>query len=325
MKILVCGGAGYIGSHMVKMLARRGHEVVVFDNLSTGHREAVKWGTFVQGDLLIPEDLSLLFESHSFDAVMHFSARSLVGESMTNPALYYQNNIIGTFNLLEQMRQKEVGKFIFSSSAAIFGNPVAEQIGEEHPKNPINPYGRTKLMVEQMLKDYADAYALNSVSLRYFNAAGADAEGELGEEHDPETHLIPNILKAAKRVAGAELRVFGSDYATHDGTCVRDYIHVEDLCKAHLKAVEFLGKNRGAHAFNLGNGCGFSVMEVLDSAKRVVAGEIPYQMDDRRPGDPATLVADSTRAMDALDWVPTYNDMDRIIQTAWDWMKRDDE
>ncbi|MES9884971.1 MAG: UDP-glucose 4-epimerase GalE [Sedimenticola sp.] len=324
MKILVCGGAGYIGSHMVKMLARLSHEVVVFDNLSTGHRESVKWGTFVHGDLLVPGDLSALFENHTFDAVMHFSARSLVGESMVNPSLYYRNNVIGTLNLLEQMRLKKVSKFIFSSSAAIFGNPVAEEIDEEHPKNPINPYGRTKLMVEQILQDYASAYALNSVSLRYFNAAGADSEGDLGEDHDPETHLIPNILKAARGDDGVELRVFGSDYSTPDGTCVRDYIHVEDLCSAHLKAVEFLDKNRGAHAFNLGNGCGFSVMEVLGSANRVVADQIPYRMDDRRPGDPATLVADCSHAVETLGWTPIYREMDSIVQTAWDWMKRND-
>ncbi len=243
---------------------------------------------------------------------------------MVNPSLYYRNNVIGTLNLLEQMRLKKVSKFIFSSSAAIFGNPVAEEIDEEHPKNPINPYGRTKLMVEQILQDYASAYALNSVSLRYFNAAGADSEGDLGEDHDPETHLIPNILKAAKGDDGVELRVFGNDYATSDGTCVRDYIHIEDLCSAHLKAVEFLDQNRGAHAFNLGNGCGFSVMEVLESANRVVADQIPYRMDERRPGDPATLVADSSRAVEALGWTPVYKEMDRIVQTAWDWMKRND-
>jgi len=316
MRILVCGGAGYIGSHMVKMLARKGHDVVTFDNLSTGHRHAVQWGEFVEGDLLYPVDLKALFYNHTFDAVMHFSARSLVGESMQKPALYYQNNLVGTFNLLEAMRKAEVSKFIFSSSAAIFGNPVKSQIDETHPKQPINPYGRTKLMVEQMLQDYATAYGLNSVSLRYFNAAGADPEGELGERHDPETHLIPNILKAALG-QGQGLKIFGDDYDTRDGTCVRDYIHINDLCSAHLKALEYLESNPGCHAFNLGNGNGFSVKEVLQAAEQIVGSPIPHQIAERRPGDPATLVADSRRCVQQLGWTPQYRDIGEIIESAW--------
>jgi UDP-glucose 4-epimerase len=316
MKILVCGGAGYIGSHMVKMLHNLGHQVTTFDNLSTGHRHAVKWGEFVEGDLLNPDDLVALFRNRQFDAVMHFSARSLVGESMQKPALYYQNNVVGTFNLLEAMRQAGVNRFIFSSSAAVYGNPIADRIDESHPKNPINPYGCTKLMVEQMLGDYAAAYGLNSVSLRYFNASGADPEGELGEEHDPETHLIPNILKAALG-SGTELKIFGDDYETPDGTCVRDYIHINDLCSAHLKAIGYLEQNPGCHAFNLGNGNGFSVKQVLQAAEQVVGQPIDHQVVARRPGDPATLVADSQQANQRLDWLPSHPDIETIIKSAW--------
>ena len=322
MNILVCGGAGYIGSHMVKMLHQQGHAVVTFDNLSTGNRHAVQWGEFVEGDLLNPPTLADLFQQFRFDVVMHFSARSLVGESVQNPSLYYQNNVVGTFNLLEAMRNARVERFIFSSSAAIFGHPVDDRIDETHPTEPINPYGHTKLMVEQMLQDYGSAYGFSSVSLRYFNAAGADAAGELGEEHDPETHLIPNILKAAKGEEGAALKIFGDDYSTPDGTCVRDYIHVEDLCDAHLKAVEYLDQESGVHAFNLGNGNGFSVREVLGAAEEVVGSPIPHEVAARRDGDPAVLVADSGRARGTLGWSPTYTDINGIIQTAWQWMNR---
>lgn len=316
MKVLVCGGAGYIGSHMVKMLHQQGHQVVTFDNLSTGHRRAVKWGDFVQGDLLNPTDLFKLFQNHAFDAVMHFAARSLVGESVQNPALYYRNNVTGTYNLLEAMRNKGVNRFIFSSTAAIFGNPVSDKIDEEHPKNPINPYGRTKLMVEQMLQDYASAYGLGAVCLRYFNAAGADPDGELGEEHDPETHLIPNILKAALG-QGPGLKIFGDDYPTPDGTCIRDYIHINDLCDAHLKALQYLEQNPGFHAFNLGNGNGFSVKQVLSAAERVAGKSIEHEIAERRVGDPAVLVAESERAVEILQWQPKHQEINSIIQSAW--------
>ncbi|PLY16465.1 MAG: UDP-glucose 4-epimerase GalE [Sedimenticola sp.] len=317
MNVLVCGGAGYIGSHMVKMLHRAGHEVVTFDNLSTGYRHAVKWGEFVRGDLLNQTDLVKLFQGRHFDVVMHFSARSLVGESVQNPALYYRNNVIGTFNLLEEMRKRKIGKFIFSSSAAVYGNPVTDRIDENQPTNPINPYGRTKLMVEQMLKDFEAAFGINSVSLRYFNAAGADPEGELGEEHNPETHLIPNILKAALG-QGPELKIFGDDYDTRDGTCVRDYIHINDLCSAHLKAVEYLENNPGCHVFNLGNGSGFSVKEILQAAEQVVGKPIAHKIVERRSGDPATLVADASCATAHFGWKPGFTDIGKIIATAWD-------
>lgn len=321
MHILVCGGAGYIGSHMVKLLSESGHSVTTFDNLSTGHRVAVKWGDFVEGDLLNPADLEKLFAENDFDAVMHFSARSLVGESVAEPELYYRNNVVGTFNLLEAMRATGVNKFVFSSTAATFGYPVRDAIDEEHPQNPINPYGQTKLAVEKMLEDYAPAYGLRSVSLRYFNAAGADPEGEIGEAHDPETHLIPNVLKAALD-SSRRLKVFGNDYTTRDGTCVRDYIHILDLCRAHLLALEFIEGEGGAHGFNLGNGQGFSILEVIHAAREVTGREIPFDMAERRAGDPPVLVANSERARQVLGWSPQYTDIKSIIKTAWDWHRK---
>ncbi len=321
MNILVCGGAGYIGSHMVKMLAGEGHAVTTFDNLCTGHRRAVKWGEFVEGDLLDTRALERLFADNSFDAVMHFSARSLVGESVQQPLLYYRNNVAGTLNLLEAMHEAGVDRFVFSSTAATFGNPVQEKIDETHPQSPINPYGHSKLMVETMLADSAAAWGLRSVSLRYFNAAGADPEGEIGEAHDPETHLIPNVLKAALDPE-KRLKVFGSDYPTPDGTCVRDYIHINDLCRAHLQALRFMDDHDGAHGFNLGNGEGFSILEILRAAEEVTGRPIPYDQAERRPGDPPTLVADSTRARAELGWTPEYTDIREIIRTAWAWHER---
>jgi len=318
MHVLICGGAGYIGSHMVKLLAEEGYSVTIFDNLSTGHREAVKWGTLVQGDLLDTDALDVLFKSNQFDAVMHFSAKSLVGESVEKPALYYLNNVIGSYNLLEQMRLHDVGKFVFSSTAATFGNPQTATIDENHPQVPINPYGRTKLAVEYILGDYAQAYGLRSVSLRYFNAAGADPSGMIGESHDPETHLIPNVLKAVLG-AGSNLRIFGDDYDTADGTCVRDYIHVNDLCEAHLLALKYMDKQDGAQAYNLGNGKGFSVLEVLNAAMSVIGKKIPYEIVERRPGDPATLVANSQLVTEQLNWKPVFTQIDEIISTAWNW------
>ncbi len=321
MNILVCGGAGYIGSHMVKMLTESGHNVTTFDNLSTGHREAVKWGKLVVGDLLDEPALRQLFADNSFDAVMHFSAKSLVGESVSEPAKYYRNNVIGTLHLLDAMRAAGVKRFVFSSSAATFGNPVSDRIDERHPQAPINPYGETKLMVERMLRDYAAAYGLRSVSLRYFNAAGADPSGQIGEAHDPETHLIPNVLKAALDPA-KKLKVFGQDYPTPDGTCVRDYIHINDLCQAHLLALGYMDKKEGAFGFNLGNGQGFSIFEIINAAEHVTGAEIPYESCDRRPGDPPILVADATRAKKELGWRPKYTDITEILKTAWDWHQK---
>ena len=318
MKFLVCGGAGYIGSHMVRYLLRREHEVVVYDDLSTGHRESVPADTLVVGDIGDAALLGQLFSQHRFDAVMHFCARSLVGESVSKPYLYYTNNVARTLVLLEAMQAVGVDRLVFSSTAAVFGNPQTPLITEQHPTDPINPYGQSKLMVEKILADAANAYGLRSVALRYFNAAGADPSGEIGEAHSPETHLIPNVLRSLLG-QGSALKVFGSDYATRDGTCVRDYVHVNDLASAHLKAVEFMRDHEGAHIFNLGNGEGFSVREVIAAAERVTGQEVSYDMVARRPGDPPTLVASGQRARKLLGWQPEFTDLDDILASAWDW------
>jgi len=309
---------------MVRALVNAGHQVSVFDNLSTGYEWSIPKGVFLlQADLLNEGALESFLGSQPFDAVMHFSAKSLVGESVEQPDEYYLNNVVGTLNLLRAMRKANIDKFVFSSTAATFGDPVSEFIGEDHPQNPINPYGKTKLMVEQILQDYASAYGLNSVSLRYFNAAGADPSGEIGEAHDPETHLIPNILRSTlSALPTNQLKIFGNDYPTPDGTCVRDYIHVNDLADAHLKAIHYMEENPGSHAFNLGNGSGFSVLEVLAAAEAVVGHEIPYEMASRREGDPAVLVSNSTLANEELNWTPQYQDIKSIIETAWAWHQR---
>ncbi len=279
----------------------------------------MKWGTFIHGDLLDYSAVENLFKNHSFDAVMHFAARSLVGESMTDPALYYQNNVVGACHLLKGMQQAGVQRLVFSSSAAIFGIPVNCPIDEKHPKHPINPYGRTKLIIEEMLQDYAKAYGLNSISLRYFNAAGADPDGVgIGESHEPETHLIPNILKVAMGVSPS-LKVFGKDFETPDNTCVRDYIHVNDLCTAHLLGLEYIEKNSGAVAFNLGNGQGFSVLEVLKAAETVTGRTIAHTMVQRRLGDPPILVADNRLAEEKLGWRPQFPKINSMIASAWNW------
>ena len=316
--ILVCGGAGYIGSHMVKMLLEQGFEVTVLDNLSTGHAEAVGEAELVACDLLDGAELERVFARRRFDAVMHFCALSLVGESVRQPLDYYRNNVGGTLSLLETMRRHSVERLVFSSTAAIFGEPDQALIDETHPARPINPYGRSKWMVEQMLTDSATAFGLRSVSLRYFNAAGASPSGEIGESHDPETHLIPNVLKSVQ-AGGASLKVFGNDYPTPDGTCVRDYIHVDDLAAAHLAALTWMESQEGAAVFNLGNGRGFSVLEVIEAAGRVTGQPIAYEVQDRRPGDPAVLVAASDRAQRELGWQPRYRDIESIIETAWQW------
>lgn len=317
MKVLVCGGAGYIGSHMVRRLANDGHDPVVFDNLSTGHRESVPGVEFFQGDLLCKDQLVQVFEGHRFDAVMHFCAKSLVGESMQEPYAYYENNVTGTLNLLATMRGAGVDRLVFSSTAAVFGYPQADRIDETHPTRPINPYGASKLMVEAILADAARAYGLRSVALRYFNAAGASPDGGIGESHEPESHLIPNMLRAAG--TGKALKVFGNDYDTPDGTCVRDYVHVDDLADAHLRAVAFMADNPGAHAFNLGNGLGFSVLGMIQAASRIVGEAIPYEIAPRREGDPGRLVAASDKARERLGWQPRYTSIDDIIETAWRW------
>jgi len=316
--ILVCGGAGYIGSHMVRYLLGQGHQVVVLDNLSTGHAGAVPEGLLEVADLLDPVSLEAVFARHRFDGVIHFCARSLVGESVMQPYAYYENNVMGTLNLLKAMQKAEVNRLVFSSTAAVFGNPDTPLIDEEHPTRPINPYGASKLMVERLLADAAVAYGLRSVTLRYFNAAGADPQGGIGESHQPETHLIPNVLRAALG-QGPGLKVFGSDYPTGDGTCVRDYIHVNDLASAHLLALRHMDSHDGAHVFNLGNGQGFTVLEVIEAARRVTGHAIGFEQVARRPGDPAVLVASSEKARRVLGWQPAFMDIGEIIASAWRW------
>jgi UDP-glucose-4-epimerase GalE len=328
ISILITGGAGYIGSHMVKMLVKAGFRTTVFDNLSRGHSDAVIAGEFIQGDLLNPGDLKNLFSSRSFDLVMHFAAFCYVGESVSEPLKYYRNNVIGTLNLLEEMKAGGVNKFVFSSTCATYGIPLEIPITEAHHQNPINPYGQSKLMVERLLKDSATAYGLNSIALRYFNAAGCDPEGQLGERHDPETHLIPLVLREALRILrggrpeDTELRVFGDDFDTPDGTCIRDYIHVSDLGSAHISAMRRLleDKAEGFEAYNLGNGSGFSVREVIEACSRITGVDIKYKICERRPGDPPQLVGSSEKAGIELVWEPRINTLENIIGTTWQWL-----
>lgn len=316
--LLVVGGAGYIGSHMVKYLADAGHRVIVLDNLSTGHADAARFGELIVGDMADTACLDQVFLSHEIDAVLHFAAFSLVGESVTDPGKYYRNNVANTLNLLDAMVRHQVRHFVFSSTAATFGEPQTPRIDETHPQTPINPYGRSKLMVEQILADYDAAYGLKSVCLRYFNAAGADPEGKLGERHNPETHLIPLVLQAAMGHR-PNIRVFGTDYATADGSCLRDYIHVQDLCAAHLLALDWMQKNQQSQQFNLGNGDGYSVLEVIAAARKVTGKQIAVLLDERRAGDPARLIADAQKVQRLLGWKPEYPELRDIIAHAWHW------
>ena len=318
MKILVVGGAGYIGSHMVKYLDKANIDVITLDNLSCGYRDAVKYGEFIEGDLNDRVLLDKLFTDYQIDAVMHFAAFIEVGESVREPAKYYKNNVSNTQVLLDAMVEHDVKHFIFSSTAAIFGEPEYTPIDEKHPKNPINPYGHSKLMVEQILKDYDHAYGLKSTCLRYFNAAGADPDGELGERHIPETHLVPLILQAASGRRD-DIKIFGNDYETDDGTCVRDYVHINDLCSAHLLALKKMQSSNQSAAYNLGNGTGFSVKKVIDTTKKVTGKDFTVVETERRDGDPAVLVADSSLAKQELGWTPEFDQVDTIISTAWNW------
>lgn len=319
-KILVVGGAGYIGSHTNKSLKAAGHETVVFDNLSTGHRRLVRWGEFFKGDLANPLALARCFKKYDIDAVMHFAAFTAVGESVVNPAKFYSNNVSNTINLLNAMRDAGVNKLVFSSSAAVYGEPVKVPITEKHPLLPLNPYGRTKLVMEQAMADYSTAYGLKYVALRYFNAAGADPECETGEDHSPETHLIPLVLDAAAGVR-KEICVFGDNYDTPDGTCLRDYIHVSDLAQAHIMALRHINRGGVSGGFNLGNGKGFSVLDVIKLAKKVTGKDIRIKMAARRAGDPASLVASSVRIKKMFGWKPRYSDLETIITHAWAWHK----
>ncbi|MDM8515640.1 UDP-glucose 4-epimerase GalE [Desulfobacterales bacterium HSG16] len=319
--ILVVGGAGYIGSYMCKCLSKEGYTPIVLDNLIYGHRQAVKWGKFYQGNLDDTDLLDKIFTEQPIFAVFHFAAYCYVGESVEKPGIYYENNVAATLRLLQSMIDHDVRKFIFSSSCAIFGEPVQIPISETHPKNPINPYGRTKLMVEQIADDFSHAHGLEHVCLRYFNAAGADPDGELGEDHQPETHLIPLVLDAAlgKRPS---IQIFGDDYPTEDGTCIRDYIHIEDLAQAHLLALQKLAEGRGGGKYNLGNGKGYSVMEVIETAKKISGRKILCQMVERRAGDPARLVGASQKAKEELGWKPKFTELSDIIETAWNWHRQ---
>lgn len=319
--ILIVGGAGYIGSHINKELNHQGYETIIFDNLSFGHPEFVKWGNFQEGDLGNIEEIRKLFKEYTIDAVMHFAAFTYVGESVKNPQKYYLNNLRNTLNLLQVMLEEDVKYFVFSSTCATYGTPEEIPITENHPQNPINPYGKGKLMVEQILADYSRAYGLKYASLRYFNAAGADPETEIGELHQPETHLIPLILDVAmgKR---EKIQVYGTDYPTPDGTCIRDYIHVMDLADAHIKALEYLKKGGKSDVFNLGNGQGFSVREVIETSQKVTGKTIKVEEVERREGDPPVLVGSSSKAQEILNWHPRYDDLAVIIETAWKWHQK---
>ena len=321
MKVLVVGGAGYIGSHMVDLLSRKGCKVVVLDDLSGGHRDAVRNAELVVESLADRKRLNRLFGAHKFDAVMHFASFIEVSRSVADPAAFYQNNLVNTLNLLGEMVANNVLRFVFSSTAAIFGEPQVASLDEQHRTLPINPYGRSKLMVEEILRDYDKAYGLESVCLRYFNAAGADSEAGLGERHDPETHLIPLILQVASG-RRESISIFGTDYDTQDGTGIRDYIHVMDLCDAHLLALDRLVSGKGSGWYNLGNSQGYSVQQVIDTAREVTGRDIKVCREPRRAGDPARLVADSTLARTELGWKPERAELKRIIADAWSWEQR---
>ncbi len=319
--VLVTGGAGYIGAHAVKALEERGFQVIILDNLVYGHRDPIEThlkAKLVVGGISDRAILSEIFTTHKVAAVMHFAAFAYVGESVSDPAKYYQNNVVGTLALLDAMREHGVSNFIFSSTCATYGNPQYIPIDENHPQHPINPYGAGKLAIERVLQDYDPAYGLKSVIFRYFNAAGADPNAHFGEDHNPETHLIPLVLQAAagKR---ASVSVFGSDYETPDGTCIRDYIHVADLAQAHVLGLEYLLQHQSSQIFNLGNGNGFSVKEVIDTAKQVTGLDVPFEMCPRRAGDPATLIGSSTKAREILGWAPKYADLTTIVKHAWAW------
>jgi len=316
--VLVTGGAGYIGSHTCKVLARAGYQPVVFDNLSRGHREAVRWGPLIEGDLADRSRLVMALETHQVAAVVHFAAYAYVGESVADPAMYYCNNLLGSLSLIEAMRETGVDKIIFSSTCATYGVPAGGPIRESAPQLPVNPYGETKLAIERALHWYGEAYGLRSVSLRYFNAAGADPEGEIGELHEPETHLVPLVLQAAL-AQRSHVDIYGTDYPTPDGTAVRDYTHVEDLAEAHLRALEHLRAGGETMAVNLGAGRGHSVREVIAAAEAVCGRTIPSRETARRPGDPPMLVADPSLAAERLDWRAQHSDLGTIIRTAFAW------
>ncbi len=317
MNVLVTGGAGYIGSHAVRLLMEAGHDVWIYDNLSYGHRQAVPDGRLIEGQLLDRPRLVEVLSAHNIEAVMHFAAFAQVGESVADPAKYYQNNVVASLNLLEAMRETDVHRIVFSSTTATYGVPERIPITEDEPQRPINPYGFCKLVIEQALADYSSAYGLAYAALRYFNAAGASPSGDIGEDHDPETHLIPIVLQVALGQRD-EITLFGDDYPTQDGTCIRDYVHVDDLGDAHVRALDHLEPGHGLK-LNLGTGRGHSVREVIDACRRVTGHAIPERIGARRAGDPPELIANASLASRVLNWQPKYVDVESIIRTAWAW------
>jgi UDP-glucose 4-epimerase len=320
LTILVTGGAGYIGSHVVKELLRQKYQPVIYDNLQTGHQKATKNALFIRGDLSDPVKLKETFRTHAIDAVMHFAADCLVGESVLNPLKYFNNNVKNSIKLIEIIEEFKIKKFVFSSSAAVYGEPKEIPITEEHPCSPTNPYGETKWIFERVLKAYHDAGILNFIALRYFNAAGADPEGELGEDHSPESHLIPLVIKSA--LDKTSVPVFGTDYNTPDGTCIRDYIHVTDLANAHILALRKLEQGKHSGIYNMGNGNGYSVREVIETVKKLTGRKVTAIESPRRPGDPARLVASSEKIRHELGWIPKYPDLETIVETAWEWHRK---
>ena len=317
--IVVTGGAGYVGSHACKALAAAGYLPVTYDNLVHGHEQAVRWGPFERGDLLDTDRLLAILRRYRASAVMHFAAYCYVGESVTHPLKYYRNNVGGTVSLLAAMRDAQVDRLVVSSTCAVYGVPDSPGLlDEDRPRQPVNPYGHSKHMMEQVVRDAGHAHGMRAAMLRYFNAAGADPDGEIGEQHDPETHLIPLILNAACG-SNASLTVFGTDYPTFDGTCIRDYVHVQDLANAHVLGLKSMEESAGVAAFNLGTGRGYSVREIIDAARRVTGRDVRIVEGPRRPGDPPELVADATRARQSLGWQPHWVDIDSIVETAWRW------
>ncbi len=319
--VFVTGGAGYVGSHCAKAFANAGWTVVTYDNLSRGHRDLVKWGDLIEGDILDRASLSAALEQVRPDAVAHFAAYAYVAESMTQPAVYYRNNVVGTMNLLDAMIKADVRQMVFSSSCATYGISD-ELITEDTPQNPINPYGETKKICEKMIRDYGAAHDLRSVILRYFNAAGCDPDGETGERHDPEPHVIPLAIRGAMD-GTFTFNILGGDYDTPDGTCVRDYIHVSDLADAHERALDYLSGGGASEIFNLGTGQGSSVMQLADAVSKVAGKEVPRVIAERRPGDPPILVASAEKARNVLGWQPKRSDLESILTSAWDWFQRE--
>jgi UDP-glucose-4-epimerase GalE len=316
--ILVTGGAGYIGSHTCKALAAAGFLPIAYDNLSTGHAYAVKWGPFVQGDLFDQAKLLETFDAFHPQAVLHFAASALVIESMHNPELYYRNNVAGTLSLLEAMRKKGLFRLVFSSTCATYGNPIHLPMTEEHPQAPINPYGRTKLMIEQMLSDFSNVYGLKTAVLRYFNAAGADGDTEIGENHTPETHLVPSIIQTALGLK-PEVAVYGTNFPTRDGSAIRDYIHVSDLADAHVLALKYLLTEKDPLTLNLGTGNGCSVLELIEQIQKKSGKELPVRFEPSRPGEPHTLMASAAKAKELLGWIPHRSSLPNLIESAWKW------